>query len=370
MIQNGDGTLVVARRPGEQEEGSKRPMYLPCEFCLGFYREDVLWKHVTNHCWHKPETTVSSNAVRNSKLLIAPYVRRNSDETPLDDFFNRMKETKENPGVPDLCKNDELIREFAQSLLERIGDESDQRRKDADNMRTKVRTVGRLLKKLQELTGQTKAMSFFLTGTYFQAVVDAVKDMSIQSNSPSLAIVLGHYIKQLNLLKRTTSYAKEDEISRKESKAFGAAYEAHWNNKVSHVANRRATMRTLNKPDNLPPTADLMMLKNFLMKSIVKAEKNLTPTHEEWKKTAEKVLVRLALYNRRRIGEVEELTLDDYARKASQENPEVLAALDPSEKALASRYILHIYPSDAIQFYLIMFHSIFFLFFHFFIEWN
>ena len=59
-----------------------------------------------------------------------------------------MPETQANLGVQNICQNDPLIREFARSILNRLGEEHEQRLKDIDNIRTKVRTLGRLLKEL------------------------------------------------------------------------------------------------------------------------------------------------------------------------------------------------------------------------------
>ena len=68
----------------------------------------------------------------------------------VNELINYMKETALNPGLKDVAENDALILAFGKSLLGRLGTSEEQRRKDKDNIRTKVRTVARLLVKLNE----------------------------------------------------------------------------------------------------------------------------------------------------------------------------------------------------------------------------
>ena len=74
-----------------------------------------------------------------------------------------MKETKDNPGLSNICSTDEIIKEFALCNLDKLGAEDEQRKKDQDNIRTKVRTLGRGLKKMNELSASLTAqnLSFF-----------------------------------------------------------------------------------------------------------------------------------------------------------------------------------------------------------------
>jgi hypothetical protein len=47
-----------------------------------------------------------------------------------------MKEKVKNPGLKELCYQDELIKEFGIHLLDKLGTQEEQRRKDQDNIRT------------------------------------------------------------------------------------------------------------------------------------------------------------------------------------------------------------------------------------------
>jgi hypothetical protein len=47
-----------------------------------------------------------------------PFLKEmNEEDATLEAFFNVMKETSANPGIPMLCKKDILIQEFARSMV-------------------------------------------------------------------------------------------------------------------------------------------------------------------------------------------------------------------------------------------------------------
>jgi hypothetical protein len=168
----------------------------------------------------------------------------------LEELFQHMKETSSNRGVRAVCQSDQLIREFGRSLLGRLGTVKEQRRKDKDNIRSKCRAVGRLLLELNDGQQVPNDLSHFICGNKFQHVVRSVKKMAVDTDSPSLATSLGHYLKQIALLKMTVAIMQNNEGKKKEPKNFLHRFEAHWCNQVAAVANRRIRLRDLNEKNS------------------------------------------------------------------------------------------------------------------------
>ena len=95
------------------------------------------------------EKQPSANFIRDAHIMLSPFVKTlEHHEAQIQNIFSGMPETQANLGVQNICQNDPLIREFARSILNRLGEEHEQRLKDIYNIRTKVRTLGRLLKEL------------------------------------------------------------------------------------------------------------------------------------------------------------------------------------------------------------------------------
>lgn len=62
-------------------------------------------------------------------------------------------------------------------MLVRLGEENEQRLKDIDNVRTKIRTMGHLLKELRTLDGEDKTLNDFIKGSEFKKILEATKSV-------------------------------------------------------------------------------------------------------------------------------------------------------------------------------------------------
>lgn len=282
------------------------------------------------------------NYCRDAKMMLSPFLKKlNEEDASLEAFFAGMKETTANPGIPILCKNDQLIQEFAKSMIHRLGEESEQRVKDLDNARTKVRTVGRLLKRLHQNTEVLSPLSEFINGRHFLKVVDATKSLALECDSPQLALTLGHYIKHIALLKGSIGIQEENTQIVNEARDFKELYSAHWNNRVSSVSKRRQKIRHINKPARIPLTSDLIKLKEWMEKELKQITNIQNPTRSEWERAARMTIVRIAMFNKRRIAEVSEMKVSDFlqAEQNDEMDSEIYNSLDMSEKILSKRYV-------------------------------
>lgn len=223
-----------------------------------------------------------------------------------------MKETRDNPGVRNICEDDELIRELTRTVLDKIGSQEEQGKKNKDNIRTKVRTVARIMKKLNENKVNSLKLSEYIVGPQFYNVVRAVKNISIEADSPSLSLNCGYYIRHILLLKISLGVAEGNEQKRKEGSDFNQLYEGLWNSKISCIANRRKNLRDINKERKIQTTKDILALRQYVQKEIQEIVDNSSLPYQEMKSMAELLIVRLALFNKRRISVVDELKVSDY----------------------------------------------------------
>ncbi|XP_053380135.1 uncharacterized protein LOC128548751 [Mercenaria mercenaria] len=343
VLKKGSGRLVVSRRPKTETDASK---YIPCEYCLAFVSENLLWQHAWSCLFRACEIESEKNYLRNGKLLIQKFITHSVKEmddlnNELDKLLSKMKETARNPGVKNICSEDQLIREFGLSLLERLGLPEEQRTKDHDNIRTKLRSVGRLLQTLNEGQMTDQSLSFFIHPRQFQKVVKAVKELSRQVDSPKLALNLGNYIKQISILKGSLAVDEEDPRKRQEATDFRDHFNAHWSSRVASVANRTMKLRALNKKQDIPLTADHVRLRNYTKDAISKCSDHHKMTYKEYVRFAWLLIARIAMFTKRRISEVDELTVDDFKNRIHGEdtdgNSEIIESLDISEKLLYKR---------------------------------
>ena len=128
VLKCGAGELTVMRR----QEGALPEQYVPCTECKAWLFEKNLSLH-SKTC-PSVETGADRNYLRNSRMLLLPFIKYNSDDSEIDAIFEKMKETKKYPGLKSIAENDKLIREFCRGLVHKLGTKAEQRRKDQDNI--------------------------------------------------------------------------------------------------------------------------------------------------------------------------------------------------------------------------------------------
>ena len=329
-MQNGAGELVVSRRqPGALPEN-----YVPCVDCKA-------WVFVRNLSVHSKSCPCGKksdkNFLRNSRMLLSPFFKLNSDDADINHVIDKMKETKKYPGLQNIAKKDKLIREFCRGLIHKLGTDEEQRRKDKDNIRTKIRALSRLLKALNENNQEWRDLISYITSEDFPLIVKVVKTIGL--TQPNMSLTLGHYLKQICQLKKSLALQCKpvNTEMKEEAESFDTVFGAHWNNYVSAACLRRLKLLSLNKTTQLPLTEDLVKFKDFLDDEIEAFLQTAQPTRREWITSAQALLARLVIFNKRRISEVEELKANELVESEQAGSDEIISYLDVTEKALANR---------------------------------
>ncbi|KAJ8311543.1 hypothetical protein KUTeg_010898 [Tegillarca granosa] len=337
VLRNREGTLIVYRRPKTYTCASE---FIPCEYCYRFFHEYHLWEHAKGCYFRKNEVDSSKNYVRNGRMMLMPFMIHKERETnKLNDLIKKMNETRENPGLKKICFKDGLIRLFGMCLLQRLGTTKERRQKDKDSTSTKMRCVARLLKKLNDKNIVNKPLSNYINAREFDKVVTAVIDLC-QESTPLLAKSLGIYLKQISLLKASLAIHEENDREKLEANDFLEMHAAHWFSRVILVANRTGRLRAINSNDEIPLTEDLVKLQNYVQNQIEKHMKIKTPTYEQYMMMTQLLIVRIAVFNKRIVSEVDELTVADYQKRirgSEIDNSEIVQSMEFSERALLKR---------------------------------
>lgn len=95
VIKNGEGVLVVARRPVNKVHAWK---FIPCTLCLLFCHKDSMHMHV-KHCPLRINSNISKqvDSYQDGMLLIETFIPSREDDG-LDNIIEGMKDTKKNEG--------------------------------------------------------------------------------------------------------------------------------------------------------------------------------------------------------------------------------------------------------------------------------
>ena len=189
-------------------------------------------------------------------------------------------------------------------MLCQLGELKYQKRRALDGLRTKIRTVGRLLKILNQTAMTDHDLSFYLNPKMFEEVAAAARILS--KESPQAGLAVGHHIVKICGIKQVRGFTEDNETTRKEAENFLICYRSQWNAQVAAAARRKQRAEKINKNYILPSTSDLIKLRNFLVEKIEEKLVSGTADYQSWKELAATVMVRVVLFNKRRISEVEE----------------------------------------------------------------
>ncbi|KAL3837344.1 hypothetical protein ACJMK2_022708, partial [Sinanodonta woodiana] len=334
VINLQNGNLIVAKRSATDQNYDQ---YLPCIYCLGFFKKGDLWKHGRSCKFKCPNATGNETSMQaRSKLLLSSTVEsRCKNLSPILDSMH-------NDEVYGFLKNDNLILSFGKILFEKLGI----RRKH--NISQRMRQLARIKISLEPKCDQ---LADIICGKQFDNVVNATNTLcnKTQNNEkvfvfekPGLALRLGHNLMKCAQIKRGNALRNDDESGYKEASRFLELMDAEWADKISSIALTTLKTNKFNKNDLLPLTSDLVKLKVYLdnqMKTFI-TEIKTNQTYTIWRQLAETTLAKVVIFNKRRGGEAAQLLLETYAKRGfwkSKANEEILNSLSSVEKKLFSR---------------------------------
>ena len=177
---------------------------------------------------------------------------------------------------------------------------------------------------LQTLRKENEAANFddFIDTARFDELVAAVKDLCgfkeesrLDIDVPSLALKLGHSIKQCAQVLKSSALRKKSEAAIRECQTFIDLFEAEWTIKISSRSFASLGSKNQNKVEILPVAGDLMLLKNHLEKKMADLSEILNEGEDtqteagHWSSLAKTTVARIIIFKKRRSGETATLQL-------------------------------------------------------------
>ena len=178
--------------------------------------------------------------------------------------------------------------------------------------------MGRLLEQLkcmQTESGAASGLSAYISGAGFDSIIESIQVISGFTEDennvniftiPSLALRLGHTLIKLAHIKRGLGLRKnDDDKTKNEAEAFLNLMADEWNDRISAIALASIKLAKYKKPNLLPVTSDLVMLRKYLDVKIGELCEQLkaNPNYSSWKELAKIVLCKVVLFNKCRGNE-------------------------------------------------------------------
>ncbi|XP_060520782.1 uncharacterized protein LOC132698605 [Cylas formicarius] len=244
---------------------------------------------------------------------------------------------------------DPLICFYAESLLRKH-----KRIQIKNVISNKMRELGRLLLIIRSATGtntffdamKPEMFDHFVTAT---RVISGYDSETRTFKAGSLALHMGTSLKQvcdiatkLVIKKSNVLSYDNQESTLKEIKWLRNLIQNHWNSEISSLALKNLNEKRHEKPTFLPLTSDVIKFHKYVKEEANDAKNNLLRENKqkfEYKRLSECVLALTLLLNRKRIGEIQYLTVDRYNHSIPQTTQEeFLLTLSSVERKLTSAF--------------------------------
>lgn len=354
VLRQGTGEFIVSRR-------SAKPKYtfedfLPCYYCFGFCLKRELWRHVKKQCYFRYQD--SKNKVEDKEYTVQARARMlleggagevkgivQEDDEGQDMYMMTFRRTVLHKMRRDVVfsylASDKLMLMYGKALLRRVGS------RRHNDVAQRLRMLARLKMSIQHTTSKSQLMDLLQPGKY-ESILQGVEELAgYRENeygvpvfdTPSIAIRLGHLLLKIVHLKLGYGIQTSNIGYKQDAGDVIKLHEQQYTDRISGPALHTLQQAKFNKPDFLPLTEDLVLLKQFLINEMKKmvVELKSRPSADVWRRLAEATCTRVQIFNKRRGNEVVKLLLDTYKNRTKWNehvNEELEKSLDEVEQEL------------------------------------
>lgn len=331
-----DGLFLSVRRPNQNIHRNRKD-YLICPNCYGYYSKYSRRQHVkkcnpnfkgsrtVTILGRKIEGKFHQDASKKMKEIILPVLK--------DDAISSIVHT------------DRLIIRCGNVWAERYRNQW-----EPYMVRQKLRLLGRLFIAVKSKVANVDCLEDIFVPQLFSKVISGVNDVAgFDENkqiyaAPSTATTFGTLIKKVLKIYMTYLIETQQYQKRKQLKNFIHLWEEEFNNVINRTALENLTEIKNSKQTHLPKTQDIKLLVLYINKNREKFY-NIFLTSKtlfNYTELASYTLIALLVFNRRRAGEMERLTIKSYLTNekfSPEKNPEIMQTLSKQGQQALNHYV-------------------------------
>lgn len=329
----------MSRRPKIPKKATD---YTTCSYCLGTYTKANARKHISK-CRKKQGES------KNLKGQRVYYVMGKTIEARMLSTANDILRLVVFPVLQEdeivrLIRYDWLIILYGNKLCIKYTAHYQH-----NMIRARLRLIGRLLFAAKQINSTITQLSDLFHPKYIQTVINAIGQIArinYLKNTcevPAVALNVVTYIRQIAVMLETEYVVREEEQLQKQVANFLKVYNSEMSIAVNKVANESQAQLKRHKVVILPMSEDIQKLIIYI-KTVKKIHfTNLRETfdHQSWLAASKLVAAYLLVFNRRRVGDVQNITVSDIDRLQSIDkhaDKEEYNALDDEGKKIARNY--------------------------------
>ena len=301
VLRSGEGTFIVTYTPKTLTEPKRNGCFLPCVYCLGYYNNSTLWKHVSRCIFGKNKSPADKHHTRHAQLgrmLLASGLHASSQ-------VRRLTSKMNNDAITCVVKEDSLIKRLGSLFCLMHGFNRHKR----SEIRRSLRLAAQLLIELRKLVPGVTSLADFINPVYFKYFVQAASFLA-QSNK---GLAKSKMSKIGWLLKKAAMFIQTDDIRNLSSEKRDTAYAfeklilKEWNMNSSSSGAKYTTLTAISK--------DVKTLSDYLTEKICWHSKYLTEDGGNalhFDSLQQALLAFIIIFNMRRGSAVSNMTIQEF----------------------------------------------------------
>lgn len=326
------GELIVCRRPTESKKRTACD-FICCAGCKGFFTKNNI-RHHFKQCTQK--------TVGRSVKILGRKVQGRIHESANSILRNVVFPVLREDDVIRLIRYDELLITYGNKLCVKYKHQHQQ-----DMIRSRLRLLGRFLQALRKINRNvTDFYSLYHPSIYDDciAAVNQVAGLNTSTRvyaAPSVASRLGTLLKQIGNLGIAECIKRNKLQEKTDIENFLKLLQEDFSVSVNKTVEESILQAKRHQLQELPPLDDIKLLHNFLLTNRRLAFQQLKDvfTYNAWRQLAQFTLISVQVFNRRRAGEIERISIDDYKHQEGineRTNPDIYESLSDGARKVRS----------------------------------
>jgi hypothetical protein len=337
VLEEKKGILRPVRRSRDTKVAES---YLPCLSCRGLYLKDELLRHRL-FCKAVPpaDNTTLNRRYARASAQVAMFGPTTISREFREVVLERMVDDK----VHRVILQDNIILRFGQKLF----DGGEGIRTSVQSTKNNMRECARLLIEVRKLSSSVRDFQALLCVENWDLLVRATTNVAsinrgvVSSNStPSLALRLGYHISKIADMIEADCLKEKREEAEKKIARFRRLKNLSWRDSVTDIARRKLEGKQTNKVSMLPLAEDLQIMTKYVKKNIEECLEEFEDGSADsltWLKLSKFMLVRLVMFNRKRVGELSSFEISEFEKRTKGKiRADMAAGLTLTERHFAN----------------------------------
>lgn len=304
------GVLLPSRRQNKKFKKTAAD-YISCASCYGSYSSSSLRVHFKRCTDNLLE---GERVVRALGRACEGRLHADACQELNEVIFARMRQTK----FLRLVRFDWLVVCYGNILCLNFSPHFQQ-----GHIRNKMRSAARVLFAAKSISSSVTDFSSLYHVSMCNTVIEAIRfvakfdSKSKQFGSPATASALVTLINTIGDLLVVESMKVDDAEKERSAERFLKVFQKEVRLKINKLVAVQQAKARRRKKKNIPTTDDIHTLATYLDSEREKCFADLSKkfSYDKWSQLSELTLVSILLFNRRRTGEMMNLTLDDYKHR-------------------------------------------------------